>query len=534
MVPRYKGHAGFDFKLMGLDGATKLLNMIAEDPTLFQGIRSLYLGVTVDGLDDYVDDMLAAALNVIGPGNVPHNLEKVKVFITGVDYMEMHAESICSPAASRDAPYHGILFNRDPPESLLQSKGVVYYKAERAFIRALLNIRGVKHVEVEGPMPAELKKRIGACLTTRPGHKVRSWKGGPSAFRSEAEIGWGNWVASMQSRDEDLDHTVGPDGVELADTTALHRGLDVSFHVSFPVPPSPRPEDDRTIWNKPPFRFPSPPSANIEDNAPAPRQRTSATISTAYAEDFQDSHSSPILSDSEDDDFVPDASSPVKPSPVKRRRSTTTRAPVPDRRKRSCIRSPSLPAAALDAYDAKRAIGFPPSPAGKLHRVNYADDLGNADGGGADSSKRMTWFRGNRRVGQRQWVLPTGKAAKVSVARRVEREGRRHMVAARRGMARQEESEGSAEDDDDDLLLSASDSGSSEREDDDEYQADSPDSNGPGTRRPPSTSIDNASEDIPDPQQGSDDTVDGRVAYHEDVDMEDEGDNRDDELFDVD
>ncbi|KAK8178380.1 hypothetical protein BC567DRAFT_225473 [Phyllosticta citribraziliensis] len=111
------------------------------------------------------------------------------------------------------------------------------------------------------------------------------------------------------------------------------------------------------------------------------------------------------------------------------------------------------------------------------------------------------------------------------------------MVAARRGGARGEESEGSAEDDDDDdWLLSASDSGSTELEDDGAYEADSPDCNGPGTRRPLSSpTFDNAPEDISDPQQGSDDSViDPVVACQEDVDMEDEGDVRDDELFDVD
>ncbi|KAK7567616.1 hypothetical protein IWX91DRAFT_408389, partial [Phyllosticta citricarpa] len=553
MAPRFKGHAGFDFKLFGLDGAIELLDMIGHDPKQFQGIRSLYVGVTVEGLDEYVDDMLAAALNMISPGNVPHSLERLKVSIAGIDYMEMHAESICSPAASRHAPYQSIMYNRDPPASLLESPGVVHYKSERAFIRALLNIRGVQRVEVEGPMPAELKKRIGACLTTRPGYKVRSWKGEQSAFRTDAEIGWGLWVASMQSRDEALDNTVGPDGVELVDTTALHHGLDVSFHVSLPVPPSPRPEDDRTIWNKPPFRFPSPPCANDNDDededneddedednendaASAPRRRACAAIATTYAEESQDSFGSSITSDPQDDDFIPDTSSPIKSSPLKRRSSTPMAA---DWQKRLCtrLRPPprggSLSSAALDAYDAKRALGFPASPAGTLHRVNYAAaaalSIDDSDFGrrcdDVEPSKRMTWFRGNRRAGQRQWVLPTSRGAKVSVARRVEREGRRHIVAARRSAEGDGEIEGSRDEDDVEEEVLSDVSNSSAREGDSPPDAAAAAAAAADAAKRPLRSTTNKQRQIPvSEQEDGDDDLEAATRTPNidvDVDMED-------------
>ncbi|KAK8183125.1 hypothetical protein HDK77DRAFT_513682 [Phyllosticta capitalensis] len=462
--PRFINANGFDLKLMGVDGATKLMKMVAKEPEKFRAVRSMYLGVAVEGLDDFADDMLASALNMLSPGNVsppcvipnylltafqvPHNLQTFKLFIAGGDYMEMHSKSVCTPCASHETlkDWHfEELFGPDPPESLVNSllnlKGLVYYQAERAFIRALLNIRGIEHVEIEGPMPAELKKRICACLTTRPGCKVRNWNSEESGLRTEKDISFSKWTASMQSHDDPLDDTVGPDGVELADTTALHHGLEVSYTVEMPVPKSPLPHEDRTIWNKPPFKYPSPETGDGSNFNPA-------SIRFVEVPEDQRSSSPENPEDVKDEDFDPNPS---------RKRRSTKRAPREPTPKRHCTRSTKvLFAAVLDSYDAKRAIGFPPSPPGKLRRVNYLEpdieeDFGKGDDG--DPSKRMSWFRGDKQSKKKQWVLPTSRAAKISVATKVDRDGRRQM---RENRKRQATLQGIPEEDVDDDALNSS------------------------------------------------------------------------------
>ncbi|KAL1639054.1 hypothetical protein SLS58_008383 [Diplodia intermedia] len=200
MPRRAIGVSGFDIVAQS---AMQLWRVIHQEPTKFQAARSLYIQISKDKFDDADDDQWAMALEAIRPGNMRHNLKAVKIVVVSDRLFEPYSVTTLS-SSNLENPYIraqlALANNKKPTTSRVPVLSGNFF-AERAFIKALSNIRGVEEVEIAGPMEASLKKMLAVAMTTRPGHNVREWRNG-GGLRSEDEISWGSWSAAMQPTGE--------------------------------------------------------------------------------------------------------------------------------------------------------------------------------------------------------------------------------------------------------------------------------------------------------------------------------------------
>ncbi|KAF4536359.1 uncharacterized protein LTHEOB_2120 [Lasiodiplodia theobromae] len=199
MPPRRAiGTSGFDIVAQGQEGAMQLWQMVHQEPAKFQAARSLYMQISTNNFDDADDDMWAVALEAFRPGNVKHNLQVIKIVVVSDRLLEPYSKTILSSAKVQNSfvqQQNGLNNGRGSASRIpLVSR---CFFAERAFFKALSNIRGVERVEIAGPMEASLKKMLAVAMTTRPGHKVRDWRYG-GGLRSAEDISWGSWSATMQ------------------------------------------------------------------------------------------------------------------------------------------------------------------------------------------------------------------------------------------------------------------------------------------------------------------------------------------------
>ncbi|EKG17733.1 hypothetical protein MPH_05044 [Macrophomina phaseolina MS6] len=169
----------------------------------FQTAHSLYIQVSEEGFDDAQDDQWAIALEAIRPGNVQHNLKHVKIEVTGQALFSGYSAVLLSPSSSNNLRTRSVCMSARPNPTRL-TEAMVASPSERAFIRALSNLRDIERVEITGPMEADLKKQLAVAMTTRHGQKVRDWRYG-GGLRSDNDISLGTWSAAMKSADGEGD-----------------------------------------------------------------------------------------------------------------------------------------------------------------------------------------------------------------------------------------------------------------------------------------------------------------------------------------
>ncbi|OJD32685.1 uncharacterized protein BKCO1_3700018 [Diplodia corticola] len=200
MARRPVGVSDFDMVVQEHAGALQLTRIIHHEAARFQAAQSLYMQIHADKFDDAEDDQWAMALEAIRPGNVRHNLKAFKIEIVSDRLFEPYSVTKL-PSSNMDNPYVREKIGHFPVASRS-------FFAERSFIKALSNIRGVERVEIVGPMEASLKKMLAAAMTTQAGHKVRDWRYG-GGLRSEGDISWGSWSATMQATGEAAAYKTG-------------------------------------------------------------------------------------------------------------------------------------------------------------------------------------------------------------------------------------------------------------------------------------------------------------------------------------
>lgn len=127
-----------------------------------------------------------------------HSLQVIKIVVVSDRLLEPYSKTILSSAKVQNSfvqQQHAL--NNGRGSALRIPLVSRCFLAERAFVKALSNIRGVERVEIAGPMDASLKKMLAVAMTTRPGDKVRDWRYG-GGLRSAEDISWGSWSATMQ------------------------------------------------------------------------------------------------------------------------------------------------------------------------------------------------------------------------------------------------------------------------------------------------------------------------------------------------
>lgn len=127
-----------------------------------------------------------------------HSLQVIKIVVVSDRLLEPYSKTILSSAKVQNSfVQQQNALNNGKGSALRIPLISRCFLAERAFVKALSNIRGVERVEIAGPMDASIKKMLAVAMTTRPGHKVRDWRYG-GGLRSEEDISWGSWSATMQ------------------------------------------------------------------------------------------------------------------------------------------------------------------------------------------------------------------------------------------------------------------------------------------------------------------------------------------------
>lgn len=209
----------FDIVVLQREGALELWKIINKERKRFQAARSLYIQVSEEGFKDADDDQWAIALEAIRPGNVSsddarracrakpahtdaylfasqiqHNLKHVKIEIVGKKRFLGCSTVALAPPSTYIYPGAQSSSASARRGQFVQHAGII--RSERAFIKALANLRDIEKVEIIGHMEALLKKRLAVAMTTRYGQKLRDWNYG-GGLRSEDEISSGTWSATM-------------------------------------------------------------------------------------------------------------------------------------------------------------------------------------------------------------------------------------------------------------------------------------------------------------------------------------------------
>lgn len=204
MPPRRAlGASGFDIVVQQSEGAWKLWRIINKGKEKFQAARSLYIQISEEGFDDADDDQWAIALEAIRPGNIKHNLKHVKVEIVGQARFLGYSPVVLTPPSTTNIYREAqTSFMGTRPTHFVQP--AVNIPSERAFIKALSNLRDIEKVEIAGPMDASLKRQLAVAMTTCQGQSVRDWRYG-GGLRSDDDISLGTWSAAMPAADGEGD-----------------------------------------------------------------------------------------------------------------------------------------------------------------------------------------------------------------------------------------------------------------------------------------------------------------------------------------
>lgn len=172
-------------------------------------IKSINLYLNADKYDDYQDDLLAMAFTQFHPDHKninPHKIERMAITVHGMILFTRQTYVLTSPAASADvnARLRALLTNRTSRRDKEELPfGIIAH--EKAIVPALLGLRGIKKVEINGNMDGELLDELLVNMTTRPGAVAPASppRGGldvPGAFFSGAyedfldrnPVGYGN------------------------------------------------------------------------------------------------------------------------------------------------------------------------------------------------------------------------------------------------------------------------------------------------------------------------------------------------------
>lgn len=146
------------------------------------GIRVLKIHIDTTKLDEDLDYRIAIALQALHPTNhdiAPHELRELRIVIEGNVLFTRHSYYLASPAASIDA--NPALQKLIKGTLNKKENGTVPYKlicTESGVARALLAIRNIKHVVIEGKSKVEGnfgQTLLGTLIQPTGAGEVQSW-----------------------------------------------------------------------------------------------------------------------------------------------------------------------------------------------------------------------------------------------------------------------------------------------------------------------------------------------------------------------
>lgn len=136
-------------------------------------VKSINLYLNADQYDDYQDDLLAMAITQFHPDHNnmnSHRIERMTITVHGSILFTRQTYILASPATSTDVNTRlkGLLTNRTSQHDKEELPfGIIAH--EKAIVPALLGLRGIKKVEINGNMDGELLDELLVNMTTRPG-----------------------------------------------------------------------------------------------------------------------------------------------------------------------------------------------------------------------------------------------------------------------------------------------------------------------------------------------------------------------------
>ncbi|OCK82791.1 hypothetical protein K432DRAFT_423879 [Lepidopterella palustris CBS 459.81] len=141
-------------------------------------IQSLHLFLNANEYDDYTDDLLAIAFKKFHPdsrtNHNPHTMQNLTITVTGTTLFTRMNYVLTSPGASCDVDprLRELLTGR----ATLLRKGELPFgiiAQEKAVVGALLGIRGVKEVVMDGVIDPDLAEELVGTMTVKAGGGVK-------------------------------------------------------------------------------------------------------------------------------------------------------------------------------------------------------------------------------------------------------------------------------------------------------------------------------------------------------------------------
>ncbi|KAF2203038.1 hypothetical protein GQ43DRAFT_439165 [Delitschia confertaspora ATCC 74209] len=153
---------GIDILVVNSADINQFLTIVVQDG--LAAIRSIELHLHPAQYNTFDDDMLAIALNAFHPinGKSPHELEQIKIKIKGTYLYTRFKYNIISPAASEDVDGDLHRFFLDDHDR--SNLAFAVYSTEKAVVKALLGIRDVPNIVIEGRMDGVLGNLLVKCL----------------------------------------------------------------------------------------------------------------------------------------------------------------------------------------------------------------------------------------------------------------------------------------------------------------------------------------------------------------------------------
>lgn len=164
--------------LEGVNDSKVFLDMFYWPDVDLTRIRVLEVHLNATKPDEYADYRLTRVLNELQPnadGTNPHNLHAVKLVVKGNVLYTRYSYSLASPAMSQDASdgLRKLVTNGLSEQEKINLRYKVY-GTEKIVARALLGIRGVRQVVIEGKgkMEGQFAETIKATLIQPPGTSI--------------------------------------------------------------------------------------------------------------------------------------------------------------------------------------------------------------------------------------------------------------------------------------------------------------------------------------------------------------------------
>ncbi|KAF2147235.1 uncharacterized protein K452DRAFT_293695 [Aplosporella prunicola CBS 121167] len=378
----------------GSDGAMALLHRIHSEAKPFTEVRALRLILMPgDNFDDFDDDMWSVALCAIHPGNTPHALAYVCIVIDGNILFERNAHRVTNPVGSRDADPNLkdlLSANRKISSRALEKAPLEVHYYERAVIRALCGIRGVTKVDIRGPVEPRLRQQIVDSMTSPIG-------------------------TDPAPLDDDIDAALAADGL-----WGFLDGKNTNKSVYFNTDqPAIFDDSDDSPLSSLPSEPPSPtPSIHTGDTH---IQQTAETKQPNDEDDNDDSaHTDTSSNTGSASDFEPDVRITSRKGFTTRRVTRALLTPPRASKKRKLAHknnnsSSSLPDSAAQAT----SQAWQPRLAVINAQRQDIHDFGHPLT--AAPATHMPWFEAKDDE-QDEWLLPTGKGARVCVGKFVGKE----------------------------------------------------------------------------------------------------------------